>query len=197
MRNLPMDIDPSLRADIEKAVETMRRGGVILYPTDTIWGLGCDACNGDAIKRIYDIKQRDDSKALITLVPEASWLERYVDDVPDVALELVNVAVDPLTIVYDRGINVSERLLAPDGSIGIRVTRELYSSWLCRLLRRPVVSTSANRSGNKAPSIYSLIPDEIKQAVDYIAEWRRDDNKPSKPSGVIKVGAGGTFKILR
>lgn len=191
------NMDPHLAADMQKAAEVMRRGGVILYPTDTIWGLGCDACNSAAVERIYRIKQREDSKALITLVPDPAWLENYVELVPEVAWQLIDVAVNPLTIVYDKGVNVAQELLAPDGSIGIRVTSEPYSSGLCRLLKRPIVSTSANISGQKPAAIFPEISQSLIDAVDYVADWRRDDTAKAQPSSVIKLGRGGLIQILR
>lgn len=183
--------------DINRAVEVMNNGGIILYPTDTIWGIGCDATNADAVAKIYALKQRDDSKALITLVPSSAWIERYVDEVPDVAWELIDVAVAPLTIIYDKGRNLAANLMAPDGSVGIRVTGEAYSAELCRRLRKPVVSTSANISGMTSPALFSHITPEILSGVDYVATWRRDDTSVSKPSGVIKLSKGGLIKILR
>lgn len=185
------------KQDVNEAVEVLRKGGVILYPTDTVWGLGCDATNVDAVKRIYSIKQRADSKAMITIVPASGWLERYVKEVPDIAWDLIDVAVEPLTIVYDQGKNLAPILYAADGSIGIRVTLDPYCVALCRRLGRPIVSTSANISGDKTPAIFSEISDTIKGSVDYIAQWRRDDKEAAKPSGVIKVSQGGIIKILR
>lgn len=183
--------------DIRKAVEVMKQGGVILYPTDTVWGIGCDATRSDAVKRIYEIKRRQDSKAMIVLLGNTDDLWRYVDDVPEVAFELIEAAVRPLTIVYDRGIGLAPELLASDGSVGIRITRESVSAGLCRALRRPLVSTSANVSGQPSASTFREISPEIINAVDYVMMSRRDDNEPHQPSSVIKLGAGGTVKILR
>lgn len=187
----------TLEQDIDNAVKAMKRGGVILYPTDTVWGLGCDATNADAVRRIYDIKQRSDSKALIVLLSRVDDLWRYVDTVPEVATELIEAVVRPLTIVYDRGINMAPELMARDGSVGIRITRERVSASLCRALRRPLVSTSANVSGQPSPAIYSEISREIVDAVDYVMESRRADTSRALPSQVIKLGDGGLIKILR
>lgn len=183
--------------DIAAAVETMRRGGVILYPTDTIWGLGCDAKNPEAIKKIYDIKQRLDSKALICLVGSMSMLDACVEEVPDVAEQLIEASIDPITIVYDHGRNVAPNLLAPDGSLGVRLTRERFSASLCRALRGPIVSTSANLSGTPSPRSFSEISEEILNAVDYICLSRRNEAPATKASSVIKISRGGVFKILR
>ena len=130
--------------DIRQAVEVMRRGGVILYPTDTIWGIGCDATNEEAVRRVYDIKKRDDSKALICLVDSDHRLQRYVSDVPNVAWDLIEYATRPLTIIFDKAKNLAPNLLAEDGSVGIRVTREEFSRQLCYRFQKAVVSTSAN-----------------------------------------------------
>ena len=162
-------------ADVDRACKVMQEGGIVVYPTDTIWGIGCDATNADAVARVYEIKRRADHKALITLVPDAGWVERYVEEVPDVAWELLDVAVDPMTIVYDRGKNVATNLMGEDGSIGLRVTSEFYSRELCRRLRKPVVSSSANVSGDPSPMCFAEISNEILDAADYVAMYRRDD----------------------
>lgn len=189
--------DEAIRNDIRAAVDVMRRGGVIAYPTDTIWGLGCDARNADAVRRIFEIKRRDDSKALITLVDSLAMLDTVVDEVPEVAEQLIEAAVDPITIVYDHGRNVAAELLAPDGSIGVRLTREAFSAALCRAMRGPVVSTSANVSGSDSPRAFADIAPEILDAVDYVCLSRRDEAPAAKASTVIKISAGGLFKILR
>lgn len=175
----------------------MRAGGVILYPTDTVWGIGCDATRSDAVRRVFEIKRRADNKALIVMLSDVNQLERYVDDVPDVAFDLIEAAVDPLTIVYDKGINLAPELLGDDGSVGIRVTGEEFSRRLCRAYRRPIVSTSANISGEPTPKTFREISHEIKDMMDYIVVSRRDDNKPHKPSSVIKLGSDSSVKIIR
>lgn len=187
----------SFDEDLREAVETLRRGGVILYPTDTVWGLGCDATCSEAVRRIYEIKRRADSKALITLVGDVTDLYRYVSDVPDIALSLIELSAKPLTIVYDKGVNLAPELLSADGSVGIRVSRERFSSQLCRKLRRPVVSTSANRSGEATPAIFDEISPEIRAAVDYVVSYRQDDRRQAVPSSVIKLGSDSTVKIIR
>lgn len=184
--------------DIRKAVDVLKRGGVILYPTDTVWGIGCDATNSAAIRRVFEIKHRADGKALITLVasPDALW--RTVDNVPDVALGLIDVAVDPVTIVYDKGVGVASELLASDGSLAVRVTKEPFSARLCRSFRRPLVSTSANISGQPTPACYADISPEVIVAVDYVCLSRRNERRASaRPSMVIKISDNGVFKILR
>lgn len=183
--------------DLAKALEVVKRGGVILYPTDTIWGIGCDATRSEAVKRIFDIKRRADSKAMIILTDSTDNIDRYVDSVPEVAIQLMELNDRPTTIVFDGARGVAPELVADDGSIGIRVTRENFSRRLCRALRRPIVSTSANISGQPSPRVFSEIKEEIKNAVDYVALTGRNDSTPSSPSCVIKVGVGGEIKILR
>lgn len=185
--------------DLKQACAVLRNGGIILYPTDTVWGIGCDATNSAAVRRVFDIKRRADGKALITLIPSAAMLDRYVADVPEVAYELVELATTPVTVVYDRGLTppLAPELLAEDGSIGIRVTSEAFSNRLCAMLRKPLVSTSANISGMPTPATYAQISPEIIAAVDYVATSRRDDDEPHKSSSVIKLGCDGTIKIIR
>lgn len=175
----------------------MRGGGIILYPTDTIWGIGCDATNANAVKRVYDLKQRTDSKAMLVLVDNEARLDRYVTDVPEVAYQLVEVADKPLTIIYDGAKNLAANLVGSDGSIGIRVTREAFSRELCRRFGRPVVSTSANVSGAASARNFDEISDEIKNGVDYIVDFRRNDKTPHKASSIIKLKSDGTVTILR
>ncbi len=185
------------RQDLSQALDTLRKGGIILYPTDTVWGIGCDATNPEAVKRIYGLKQRADSKAMIVMADSPAMAERYVDEMPDVALQFMEVAVKPTTIIYDRGIGLAPNLLAPDGSVGIRVTSEPFSAMLCRRLRRPLVSTSANISGGSTPRFFNEIPDEIVSGVDYVVNYRRDDNTPHTPSSIIKLSNSGEVKIIR
>lgn len=184
-------------ADIAQAIDTLRKGGIILYPTDTVWGIGCDATNSEAVRRVFEIKQRPDSKALITLVGSEGALERAVANVPDVAWQLIDAATDPVTIVYDRGSGVAPELLAPDGSLAVRLTREAFSSRLCQRFGRPIVSTSANVSGAPAPASFAEISPEIIEKADYVCQSRRGEPAGAKPSMVIKISDGGLFKILR
>ncbi|MBO5780035.1 MAG: threonylcarbamoyl-AMP synthase [Muribaculaceae bacterium] len=187
----------AFKEDIEKACEVLRQGGVILYPTDTVWGIGCDATNAEAVERVYRIKQRDDSKALVILLGDRRDLWRYVDDVPEIAEQLLDVTVRPTTIIYDHARNIARNAVAEDGSVAIRVTDESFSRALCRRFRRPLVSTSANISGKPTPATFSRIPDEIKQQVDYIVEARRNDTTPARPSIIMKISSDSTFKIIR
>lgn len=183
--------------DIKKALEVLKNGGVILYPTDTIWGIGCDATNVEAVQRIYQIKKREDSKSMLVLMENPALLDRYVDDVPEVAWDLVEISTTPLTVIYPGAKNLAKNLIAEDGSIGIRFTKEAFTSQLLQRFRRPLVSTSANISGEKSPAFFDEISEEIKNSVDYIVEYRQDDTTAAKPSSIIKLGPGGQIDIIR
>ena len=187
--------------DIKKAVETMRKGGVILYPTDTVWGIGCDATNVDAVKRVYAIKQRDDSKALICLVDSDARMQRYFRTVPDVAWQLVDSLKEsdakPTTLILDGAINLAENLIADDGSVGIRITNEPFSKELCYRFQKAIVSTSANISGEPAAQNYCDIDPRIIEAVDYVCWSRRQAHKPHTPSSIIKLKENGEVTVIR
>ncbi len=183
--------------DIKKALEVLKNGGIILYPTDTIWGIGCDATNEKAVDRIYKIKKREDSKSMLVLMENPALLERYVTEVPEIAWDLVEVATTPLTVIYPKAKNLAKNLIAEDGSIGIRFTKEAFTTQLLQRFRRPLVSTSANISGEKSPAFFDEISDEIKNQVDYIVEYRQNDTIPAQPSSIIKLGAGGQIDIIR
>ncbi|MDD4108759.1 MAG: L-threonylcarbamoyladenylate synthase [Prolixibacteraceae bacterium] len=186
-----------MQNDIKNAVKILKSGGVILYPTDTIWGLGCDATNPEAVDRIYKIKKREDSKSMLVLMENPALLERYVNNVPDIAWDLTEISVTPLTVIYFNAKNLAPNLIAKDGSIGIRFTKEEFSSQLLKNFRRPVVSTSANISGQKSPSVFSEITEDIKNQVDYIVEYRQNDSTPTQPSGIIKLWPDGRIEIIR
>ena len=187
--------------DIKKAVEVMRKGGVILYPTDTVWGIGCDATNAEAVKRVYEIKQRDDSKALICLVDSDARMQRYIRNVPDVAWQLIDSIKDsdakPTTLILNGAINLAENLIAEDGSIGIRITNEPFSKELCYRFQKAIVSTSANISGEPAAQNYCDIDPRIIEAVDYVCWSRRQEHKPHTPSSIIKLQENGEVTIIR
>lgn len=183
--------------DIKKACEVLQAGGIILYPTDTIWGIGCDATNEAAVQRIYQLKQRADNKAMLVLVDNEVKLETYVSEVPDIAWELINVADKPLTLIYPQARNLAPNLLAEDGSVGIRVTREEFSRRLCQTFRKPLVSTSANVSGELSPARFDEVSETIRSGVDYIVKWRQDDYTKAQPSGIIKLGKGGLIQVIR
>ena len=187
--------------DIKKAVETMRKGGVILYPTDTVWGIGCDATNAEAVKRVYEIKQRDDSKALICLVDSDARMQRYFRTVPEVAWQLVDGLKDsdarPTTLILDGAINLADNLIAEDGSVGMRITNEPFSKELCFRFQKAIVSTSANISGEPAAQNYCDIDTRIIEAVDYVCWSRRQEHKPHTPSSIIKLKENGEVTIIR
>ena len=187
--------------DIRRAVETMRRGGVILYPTDTGWGIGWDATNAEAVKRVYAIKQRDDSKALICLVDSDARMQRYFRQVPDVAWQLIASLKEgdtkPTTLILDGAVNLAENLIAEDGSVGIRITQEPFSKELCYRFQKAIVSTSANISGEPAAQNYGDIDPRIIEAVDYVCWSRRQEHKPHTPSCIIKLKENGEVTIIR
>jgi len=183
--------------DIRRAIEVMRQGGVILYPTDTVWGIGCDATNEAAVRRVYDIKQRDDSKALICLVDSDARLQRYVRNVPDVAWQLIDCIDKPTTLILEGAVNLAPNLIAADGSIGIRITQEAFSKELCFRFQKAIVSTSANISGEPAAQNYRDIDPRILEAVDYVCWTRRQEHQPHKPSSIIRLRADGQVEIIR
>ena len=187
--------------DIKKAVEVLRKGGVILYPTDTVWGIGCDATNAEAVKRVYDIKQRDDSKALICLVDSDNRLQRYVRNVPDVAWQLIDSLKEsdarPTTLILDGAVNLAPNLIAEDGSIALRITQEAFSKELCYRFQKALVSTSANISGEPAAQNYCDIDPRIVEAVDYVCWTRRQEHKPHQPSSIIRLRQDGQVTIIR
>ena len=183
--------------DIRNAVEVMRRGGVILYPTDTIWGIGCDATNAEAVSRVYNIKQRDDSKALICLVDSEARLQRYVRNVPDVAWDIMELATKPLTVILDGAVHLPPHLIDEDGSPAMRITHEDFSRELCYRFQKAIVSTSANISGEPAAQNYRDISPEILEAVDYVCWSRRQEHKPHQPSSIVKLGQNGEVKVIR
>ena len=187
--------------DIKKAVEVLRKGGVILYPTDTVWGIGCDATNAEAVKRVYEIKQRDDSKALICLVDSDARLQRYVRNVPDVAWQLIDSLqagdCKPTTLILDDAVNLAPNLIADDGSIALRITNEPFSKELCFRFQKALVSTSANISGEPAAQNYCDIDPRIIEQVDYVCWSRRQEHKPHTPSSIIRLREDGEVTIIR
>ena len=183
--------------DIKNAVEIMKKGGVILYPTDTVWGIGCDATNAEAVAKVYRINQRDDSKALICLVDSDVRMQRYVRNVPNVAWDIMELATKPTTVILDDAVNLAPNLIAEDGSIAMRITKEPFSHELCYRFQKPLVSTSANISGQPAASNYRDISQELLDAVDYVCWSRRQEHKPHTPSSIIKLNKNGEVSIIR
>ena len=201
------------KSDLEEAVRVLRAGGVIVYPTDTVWGIGCDATNEEAVRRVYALKRRADSKSMLVLLDAPGKLQGYVEEVPEMAWELLECtsplqlplqggrenteSIRPLTIIYPRGKNLAKSLLAEDGSVGIRITQEPFSKALCERLRRPIVSTSANISGEPAAKIFRQISEAVLEQADYVCLYRRDDEEEKAPSSIIKVGLHNEIEIIR
>ena len=201
------------KSDLEEAVRVLRAGGVIVYPTDTVWGIGCDATNEEAVRKVYALKRRADSKSMLVLLDAPGKLQGYVEEVPEMAWELLECtaplqlplqggrenteSIRPLTIIYPRGKNLAKSLLAEDGSVGIRITREPFSKALCERLRRPIVSTSANISGEPAAKIFRQISEAVLEQADYVCLYRRDDEEEKAPSSIIKVGLHNEIEIIR
>ena len=188
--------DEKLKEEVRKACEILKNGGIILYPTDTIWGIGCDATNEAAVKRVYELKHREDSKAMLVLLDDVGKLASYVE-VPDVAYELLEVNDKPMTIIYPNAKNLAKNLIAPDRTIGIRITSEDFTKSLLYLFRKPIVSTSANISGEPSPRCFAEISDAVKTAVDYVVDFRQEETTNPAPSSIIKLGVGGEIQIIR
>jgi len=183
--------------DIKKALEVLKTGGVILYPTDTIWGIGCDATNTEAVSRVYEIKKREDSKAMLVLMENPNRLNSYVDEVPEIALDLIDVTDKPMTIIYSGAKNLAKNLINSDGSIGIRITEEAFTQQLIQRFRKPIVSTSANISREAPAQNFSEISQEIIDAVDYVVEYRQDEMTKAQASSIIKIGTDWGIKVIR
>ena len=186
-----------MEGDIVQCLKVLSDGGLILYPTDTVWGIGCDATNAEAVKRVYQLKQRDDAKALIVLIDSADHLDHYVVDVPMIAHELIDVAVKPLTIIYEGAYNLAPNVLGTEDSVGIRIPNDEFCHQLCQRFGKPIVSTSANLSGKPGAKTFGDIDPDIKDGVDYAVNYRRDDTTPREPSNIILLARDGTFKIIR
>ncbi|MGN1247872.1 MAG: L-threonylcarbamoyladenylate synthase [Paludibacteraceae bacterium] len=204
------------KSDLEEAVRVLRMGGVIVYPTDTVWGIGCDATNEEAVRKVYALKRREDSKSMLVLLDAPGKLQGYVEEVPEMAWELLECTMEdmprpltpspqagrgssnrPLTIIYPGAKNLAKNLIAADGSVGIRITQESFSKALCERLRRPVVSTSANISGEPAAKTFRQISEEVLQQADYVCLFRRDDEQEKQPSSIIKLGLHNEIQIIR
>lgn len=183
--------------DIRNAFEVLKQGGIILYPTDTIWGIGCDATNEDAVKRVYVIKKRQDEKSMLVLLDDASKLSQYVAEVPEMAWNLIEVSEKPLTVIYPGAINLPQNLIAEDGSIGIRIAADEFCRKLIGLLGKPLVSTSANVNGMPWPANFHHVDRHILKEVDYVVKWRQNEDQRGKPSGIIKLGLRGEVQVIR
>ena len=186
-----------MQEEIKNALDVLYNGGIFLYPTDTIWGIGCDATNKEAVQRIYKLKKREDSKSMLVLINDANRIPSYIEEMPEVAWDLMDVSDQPLTIIYPGAKNLAANLIAEDKTIGIRVTNDPFCNALIKKFKRPIVSTSANISGQTSPSNFSEITDIIKNQVDYIVQHRQNEKGKTKPSSIILLGVGGQVKLIR
>jgi L-threonylcarbamoyladenylate synthase len=182
--------------DISSALKTLKQGGIILYPTDTVWGIGCDATNYEAVKKIYQLKQREDNKSMICLVSDLKMLNQFIEEIPEAAYDILKYAINPTTIIYDKPIRVSENLIANDNSLAIRVVKEGFCNELIKKLKKPIVSTSANISGKPTPKSFKEISQEIIKGVDYVVNLPHE-KKAAKPSSIIKLTNDGKVKVIR
>ncbi|MBE6340117.1 MAG: threonylcarbamoyl-AMP synthase [Bacteroidales bacterium] len=187
----------NIAEEVKRSIEIMRKGGIILYPTDTVWGIGCDATNEEAVKKVYELKKRSESKSLILLVDSPDRIVRYVKEVPNVAYDMMTLSTTPLTVILDDARNLAQNLIAEDGSIAFRVTSEAFSKELCFRFQKPIVSTSANISGEPTAATFAEISDEIKNGVDYVVDFKQNDNTPHKPSSIVKLKNNGEITIIR
>lgn len=182
---------------IKRALEVLKNGGVILYPTDTVWGLGCDATNEEAVRKVFEIKKRADSKSLVLLASDLDMVARYVKEIPSIAIDLVEVNDRPMTIVYPQGQLLAPSTLAADGSVGIRIPLNDFCKELVKRLRHPLVSTSANVSGEPSPRCFKDIPQSIRDAVDYVVPRQLEADSTGQASQILKVGLKGEIEIIR
>jgi len=187
----------AMQNDVKQALEILRKGGVIVYPTDTIWGIGCDATNPEAVKRVYEIKKREDNKAMLVLMPSFSMLENYVTDVPETAYDLVELSEKPITIIYENAHDLAPNILGENNSIGIRIPNNQFLERLLSQFRKPLVSTSANISGQPSPAHFGEVSEEILSAVDFTVTFGQDDKTAKEPSSIIYLRSNGEVKIIR
>ncbi len=182
--------------EIKTCLDVLQNGGIILYPTDTVWGIGCDATNAEAVSKVYQLKRRASTKTMICLVANDFMLEQHVQKVPDVAYDIIDMATKPTTIVYDKPKGVAKNLVAEDDTLAIRVASDKFCQYLIQRLKKPLVSTSANIAGEPSPTSFKEISPEILKGVDYVVNLDRDKEK-STPSSIIKLGNDGTVKVIR
>ena len=185
-----------MQEEINNSLNALKKGGLILYPTDTIWGIGCDATNAAAVEKIFELKKRDENQSLICLVSDFKMLDQYIEEVPEVIYDILKYAVKPTTLVLDRPLHVAENLIASDNSLAVRVVKDAFCNKLIRKLKRPIVSTSANISGKLAPNNFQEISNIIKNGVDYVVDMKRD-KKGGKASSIIKIKSDGKVTIIR
>lgn len=190
-------LSPLAEKEIRQALEVLRAGGVILYPTDTVWGIGCDATDQEAVAKVYAIKHRSDSKSLVLLASDLDMVCRYVKVIPDIAIDLVQVSVSPMTVIYPDAIGLATNVVAEDGSVGIRIPMNDFCRTLASRLRHPIVSTSANISGEPTPKRFTEISDEIRTSVDYVVDSSLEKGSTGKASSIVKVGVDSEIEIIR
>jgi L-threonylcarbamoyladenylate synthase len=186
-----------LREEVNKALEILKNGGIILYPTDTIWGIGCDATNSEAVEKVFKLKGRSDDKSLIVLLENDNKLQSYIREVPEIAYDLIEYAENPLTIIYSGAKNLAANAIAKDGSVGIRIVKHDFCEQLLQRFKKPIISTSANISGEATATTFSEISPEIKEGVDYIVDWEQDNMEKKKSSTIMKLEPGGLFSFIR
>ncbi|CAZ97046.1 L-threonylcarbamoyladenylate synthase [Zobellia galactanivorans] len=185
-----------MQKEIDQAISVLQQGGLILYPTDTVWGIGCDATNESAVKKIYDLKQREDSKALICLVANDAMLERTIEEVPDLAYDIMDLSTKPTTIVYDNPKGIAKNLIAEDNTLAVRVASDKFCRYLINKFKKPIVSTSSNISGRPTPKSFGEIDKVILKGVDYVVNLQPEE-KNAVPSAIIKLSSDGTVKVIR
>ena len=185
-----------MEKEISEALKVLKQGGTILYPTDTVWGIGCDATNFEAVEKIYQLKRRKESKSMICIVSDFKMLNQYIEDVPEVAYDIIKYATKPTTVIYDRPLHVAENLIGIDNTLGIRVIREGFCNVLLKKFKKPIVSTSANISDQPTPKSFKEISEEILKGVDYVVNLH-DKKKAGKPSSIIKLSNDGVVKVIR
>lgn len=186
-----------LREEVNKALEILKNGGLILYPTDTIWGIGCDATNSEAVEKVFKLKGRSDEKSLIILLENDNKLQSYIREVPEIAYDLIEYSENPLTIIYSGAKNLAANAVAKDGSVGIRIVKHDFCEQLLQRFKKPIISTSANISGEATAANFSEISPEIKEGVDYIVDWEQDNMEKKKASTIMKLEPGGLFSFIR
>lgn len=185
------------KEDLEEALVTLRDGGLILYPTDTVWGIGCDATNEQAVRKIFELKQRGTDVPLLLLVETAGRIPSYIEEMSDLAWDLIEMSDKPLSIIYDKAKNLAPSVVAKDGSIGIRVCKEPFVKALLERFRKPIVSTSANASGNSTPALFAEIDEMVKQGVDYVVKYRQEDTEMNTSSSIVKLQNDGQVTVIR
>ncbi|MHC1707933.1 MAG: L-threonylcarbamoyladenylate synthase [Bacteroidales bacterium] len=186
-----------MKEEIENCISVLAKGGIVIYPTDTIWGIGCDATNAKAVEKVFTLKGRLHTKSLIVLLDTENKLEQYVKQVPEIAWDLLEQVDTPLTIIYPGGINLAPNVLGADGSIAIRIVNDVFSKELIRRFNKPLVSTSANFSGEPSPVTFSRIHEKLMEAADYVVNWGREEFRTNRPSSILKLGLNGEIELIR